>query len=293
VAGNNFFIAPMVFLAIIPIDAFSLDDTNTSDGKALSIYRIDPTPEKVTINTTNSGGGLTYSTTNVKFKVETSADYVKTGAIVKINPFQNPLYLQLGANYLNQNVSTNNLIKENVNQYSTAISVGYMFYPNLNFEAGSSLTELVRNKNSTDNPINNQTLQDTYYRIAKRAETPIGTLDVTLNGNQLYQNLVAKEQNYGSSFSYYPNKKMKVGYSYINIPNNISNDYVLNYGYFATEYTNNVSQNTYAVTVGFKAKFTDITNFLSYKAPTNIKPSSIASHKFDDMVLSDNMNLRM
>ena len=291
-ARNNFFIAPIVFLAIIPIKSFSVDDTNASNSNSLSMYTIPPDPEKVII-TGNGGGGLSYSTTNVKLKVETSSDFVKTGAILKINPFQNALYLQLGANYLTQNISNTNFIKENVSQYSTALSVGYTIYPSINIEAGSSLTQVIANKTNPENAISNQTLQDTYYQIAKRSETPVGTVDVTLNGNQLYQNLAVKGQNYGSSFNYYPNKNIKLGYSYMNMQNNVSNDYVLNYGYFATEYTNNIALNTYSVTVGFKAKFSDITKISSYKAPTNIKPSNVVSHKFDEMVLTNNMNLRM
>ncbi|MFA6143390.1 MAG: hypothetical protein WCW84_01880 [Sulfurimonas sp.] len=290
--GQKVFIVAAVFLAIIPIKSFSFDDTNTSNSNSLSIYRIAPSPEKALINS-NGGGGLSYNSSDVKFKVETSADFVKTGAIVKINPFQNALYLKFGANYLTQNVSNTNFIKENVSQYSTALGVGYKFYNNLDLEVGSSMTEIIANKTNPDNPISNQILKDTYCQLAKRAEIPIGTIDVRLNGNQLYQNLAAKEQNYGSSFNYYPNKNIKLGYSYMNMQNNVSNGYVLNYGYFSTEYTNNISQNTYAVTVGFKAKFTDITNISSYKIPMNIKPVNTVLHKFDDMVLSDNMNLRM
>jgi len=292
VRGRNVFVVPIVFLALISIDALCLDDTNSSNSSSLSLYTLNPTPEKVIINA-NGGSGLSYNTANLKLKVETSADFVKTGAIVKINPFQNPLYLKIGTTYLNQNISNNDLIKENVSQYSTALGVGYKFHNNLDVEVGSSLTEIIASKTNPDNPISNQTLKDTYYQIAKRTEMPIGTVDVALNGNQLYRNLATKEQNYGSSFNYYPNKNIKMGYSYRNMPNSISNGYVLNYGYFATEYTNNVSQNTYAVTVRFKAKFTDIMNISSYKKPITIKPVNAALHKFDDMVLSDNMNLRI
>lgn len=223
--GKKVCIVPAVFLALIPIEAFCLEDTNSSNSNSLSIYSINPTPEKARIN--GKGGGLSYNSTNIKFKVETSADFVKTGAIVKINPFQNSLYLQLGANYLTQNLSRNDLIKENVSQYSTAVSVGYMFYPSVDFEIGSSLTEVIANKTNPENAISNQTLKDTYCQIAKRSETPMGTIDVTLKGNQLYQNLAAKEQNYGSSFNYYPNKNIKLGYSYMNMQNNVSKGYVL------------------------------------------------------------------
>lgn len=282
----------IVFQFCIGLLIVNASDINTSNPvNSISVYKI--TAPSDPIRTSESGAGLYYNTQNIKFKVEKSADYIKTGAILKINPFQDALYVKFGGNYLNQNLGYYDSIRKNVSQYSGAFGVGYALFPDVDLELGTNMTEVISDDRNTENEITNQTIKETYYQIAKRTEIPIGTIDVMLKGNQLYQTLSAKEENYSSSFNYYPDKNMRFGYFYMNSQNSIYSGYRLNYGYFTTEYANNISDNTYALTVGLKAKFTDILDFSSYAKPINIRPKSVRLHRFDDMVLGDNMNLRI
>lgn len=282
----------LLFLGIITLHASTIDEINTSNSNnVISMYSIKPKSDQAQVS--NNGGGLYYNSQNIKFKVEKSADFVKTGAIIKVNPLQDSLYVKLGVNYLNQNLDNYSVIKRSVSQYSGALGVGYMLYHDFDLELGSSVTELIGDKSNTEDEIASQTIKDTYCQIVKRADTRIGTIDVTVKGSRLYNKLASNEENYGSSLNYYPDKNVKLDYFYTNMQNNVSSRYALNYGYFTTEYANNISQNTYTMTVGFKAKFIDITDFSSYIVPMIIKSNLTRSHKFDDMVLYDNMNIRI
>jgi len=287
--GIRFLIAYQLCIGMVTVYASDINASNPAS--LISIYKINTPPDPTRIS--ESGAGLYYNAQNIKLKVEKSADYIKTGALLKINPLHDSLYVKFGVNYLNQNFYNYESSKKNVSQYSAALGIGYALYPNVDLELGSNMTEVILDNGNMENEIANQTIKETYYQIAKRTEIPIGTIDVTLKGNQLYQRLSSKEENYGSSFNYYPDKNMRLGYFYMSSQNSIYSGYSLNYGYFTTEYANNSSDNTFAVTVGLKAKFTDIMNFSSYVKPLNVKPKSVRLHKFDDMVLSDNMNMRI
>lgn len=288
----RFVIVSQVCIGMLGVHASNINDINTSNlASSISIYKVKPPTDPTRMS--DGGSGLYYNTQSIKLKVEKSADYIKTGAILKINPLENSMYVKIGGNYLNQNPCNYDSTKKNVSQYSGALGVGYTLSPDVDLELGTNMTEVIGDNSNTENEISNQTIKETYYQIAKRTEIPIGTIDVMLKGNQLYQRLSAKEENYGSSFNYYPDKNMRFGYFYMNSQNTIYSGYRLNYGYFTTEYANNTSDNTYAVTVGLKAKFTDILDFSSYAKPINIRPKSVRLQRFDDMVLSDNMNLRI
>jgi len=280
---------PLFFLEAITLNASTIEDINGSSSPSLmTMYNLDTKTNQSEMN--NGGGGLLYNSQNIKLKVERSTDAVKTAAIIKVNPLNNSLYTKLGMNYLNQNLYNVNSNAESVSQHSAAVGIGYMLNDNLDLELGSSVTEVNGNKTYLQNEIANQTIKNTYGQLFQRFEMPIGTVDISINGNQLYKNLSTKEQNYRSRLNYYPDDKIKLGYSYSNSQNNVSTGYSIHYGYFTTEYANYISQDTYAVTVGFKAKFMDITDFSSYVIPMKIKPRLIRSHQFDDMVLY-NMNI--
>ncbi len=290
--GGRVVIVLLFFLEGITLNASTIEESNGTDStNLLSIYSLKTKPNQPQVS--DSGSGVMYNSQTIKLKVEHSSDAVKTAAIVKVNPLQDSLYVKFGVNYLNQNLYNYDSSHESVSQHSGALGVGYMINNDIDVEMGSSVTERIASKTNSQNEISDQTFKNTYCQVAKRAEIPIGTVDVSINGNQLYQTLSAKEQNYGSRFNYYPTDNLKLGYSYTNSQNNVSTGYSLNYGYFSTEYANNVSQNTYSVTVGFKAKFTDITDFSSYIMPVKVKPHLTRSHRFDDIVLYDNMNIHI
>lgn len=290
--GGILVIILLFFLEGISLNATTLEDANsTNTANLISIYSLKSKSNQ--LQASDNGKGLFYNSQNVKLKIEQSTDAVKTAAIIKVNPLNDSSYVKFGINYLNQNLYNYDSTLERVSQHSGALGAGYLINNDIDLELGSSVTELIANKTNPQSEIANQTIKNTYYQIAKRAEIPIGTIDVSLNGNQLYQTLSTKEQSYGSRLNYYPDDNIKLGYSYSNSQNNVSSGYSINYGYFATEYANNISQNTYSVTVGFKAKFADITDFSSYTIPVKVKPNITRSHRFDDMVLYDNMNLHI
>lgn len=274
--------------SVVPLYASSLADINLlMRTKQMSIYGVKSEDR----NTTN-GVGLFYNTQNLKVKVEGSGTAFKTGAVVTYNPFRTSTYINIGANYINENLPENDSISNNFNQYSSAVAVGYMLYNDLYVELGENISRLNGYQILEDNKASSQITKDTYSQIGKRFETPIGTIDTHLNSSQIYNTLTAKEENYESSINYYLNDAIKVGYSYRMNQNKICNGYSIDFNYLSTEYTKNIAQDSYNITVGLKANFTDITNFSTYKPTSKVKKHLSKSHKFDNIILQKNMHLR-
>lgn len=255
--------------------------------KKMSIYGI----KKADKNATN-GVGLFYNTQNLKVKVERSDSAFKTGAMVQTNPFQNPLYVNLGGNYINEEIAGNNLHGNNCNQYSGALAVGYYLKNNLYVEAGKNVSKLDGSQISESTPANGSLSKETYAQLGKRFDTPIGTIDTQMKGNQIYKTLSTKEENYESSVNYYLNDTIKLGYVHSINQNEISNGYSIDLGYFSTQYTKEMTQDNYNITLGLKASFSDITELSSYKPTSKVKKQLSKSHKFDTLILQKNMQLR-
>jgi hypothetical protein len=276
-------ILPLVFY---PLHALPLNEVNTPvSAKQISVYKINPESKYH-----NYGTGLLYNTPNVKLKVEDSDTAFKTGSIVEITPFKSPLYLKIGANYLDQNSKTVN----NVSQYSNGFALGYMPSKDLSVELGHSISKITGYGAITDAKSETHTTKDTYIQIGKRFETSIGTIDTLHNQRQIYNTLSKKEEeSYSSSFDYYLGDKIKLNYLYTQNQNNIYNGYSVDYSYFTTEYTQNISQDSYHISMGLKANFSDILDLTSYKPPAKKKKRLLKSHKFDDVILRDNMRIRM
>lgn len=269
-----------------PLHALPLNEINApASAKQISVYKINPESKYH-----NYGTGLLYKTPNVKLKVEDSDTAFKTGSIVEVTPFTSPLYLKVGANYLDQNTKTLN----NVSQYSNGFALGYMPSNDLSVELGHSISKITGYEAITNANSETHTTKDTYIQVGKRFETSIGTVDTLLNQRQIYNTLSKKEvESYSSSFDYYLGDKIKLNYLYTQNQNNIHNGYSINYGYFTTEYIQNISQDSYHINMGLKAKFSDILDLTSYKPPAKKKQRFSKSHKFDDIILQDNMKIRM
>lgn len=280
----------ILLLVSYPLHALTLSDSNTPlSAKKISVYKINPESKYH-----NYGSGLFYNTPSVKLKVEDSDTAFKTGSIVEIAPFKSPLYLKVGGNYLDQNSHKNNSIVNNVSQYSNGLALGYLPSNNLSVELGHSISKITGYESITNAKSETHTTKDTYIQIGKRFETPIGTIDTLLNQRQIYNTLSKKEvESYSSSFDYYLGDKIKLNYLYTQNQNNIHNGYSLNYSYFTTEYTQNISQDSYHISMGLQAKFSDILDLSSYKPPAKKKKNLSKSHKFDDIILRDNMKIRM
>lgn len=272
----------------ITLNASTMDDLSLLiKNKKVFIYGVKSTDKNI-----SNGVGLFYNTHNLKVKVEGSDTVFKTGAVLTYNPFQNSTYINIGANYINQNVQENNSIHNDFNQYSSAVSVGYMLNNDLYVELGENISRLNGPQVSEDTKANSQIIKNTYIQTGKRFETPIGTIDTHLNSSQIYNTLAVKEENYESKINYYLDDAIKVGYAYSINQDQICNAYSLNLSYFSTEYMNNITQDSYNVTLGIKANFTDITNFSTYKPLNKVKKHLARAQKFDHLVLQHNMNLR-
>ncbi len=272
-------------LGLATLHASTLDEINLlMRNKKMLIYGVKSKDR----NTTN-GVGLFYNTQNLKLKIEGSDTSFKTGASIKYYPFQTPIYLNVGGNYIDQNIQENTSIPNNVSQYSTALAIGYMLNNDLYLEAGENISRLNGYPVTTNNDTKRQTSKDTYLQIGKRFETPIGTVDTNINNSKIYKTLSVKEESYESSLNYYIDDSIKIGYFYRMNQETISNGYSVNLSYFTTEYTENISQNSYDLKVGIKASFTDISNFSTFKPPRRGKKNLLKSHKFDNLILHDNM----
>jgi hypothetical protein len=274
-------------LGLATAHASPLNDINLlMRTKQMSLYGVKTKDQNMT-----NGVGLFYNTQKLKFKAEGSETSFKTGAMLHVNPLESPIYLNIGANYLDDTIQAA-AIRNNVTQYSSALAIGYMLDNDLNLEIGGNFSRRDGYQISENTAINTQITKDTYLQLAKRFETPIGTIDTHLNSSQIYNTLSTKQENYASNVDYYLNDAIKVGYTYSINQNEICDGYSLTLGYFATQYTKNTTLDSYNMTVGIKANFTDITNFTTYSSPTKVKKRLARSNKFDTMVLHNNMRLR-
>jgi len=278
-----------IFLfAALNLYAISIDEINTLMlTKKMSIYGI-KTADK---NATN-GIGVFYNTQSLKIKAERSDCAFKTGAVVQTNPFQSPMYVSIGGNYMNEEVIGNDLHSNKFDQFSGGFAVGYYLKNDLYIEAGKNVSKLDGSQPSENTGINNSLSKETFALLGKRFEMPIGTVDTQMKGSQIYQTLSAKAENYESSVHYYLNDAIKLGYVHNINQNDISNGYSIDVGYFSTQYTKDITQDTYNITLGLKANFTDITDLSSYKPTSKIKKHLSKSQKFDNIILQKNMKLR-
>lgn len=240
----------------------------------------------------HNGGGMFYSTEDLKVMMENTSDFFKVGTVIKFNPFDEKLYFKVGGNYINQKLYAPDSTSAKVSQYSGALGAGYMIDDNLYVELGGSTTKLNGTTIGTAYAIDDERTNRTYAEIAKRFDTSAGTFDTTLSGGRLYRGLGRDENIYGTGVDYYPTSNMKLGYYYAHSDNAIASTYSLSYGYLTASYTDNLSQNTHYTSVGVQFAFSDITNFSTYKMPTNIKPHLSELHAFEQMTFGANMNIQ-
>jgi hypothetical protein len=251
--------------------------------KKMSIYGV----KNQDNNNTTHGLGLFYNTQNLKVKAEQSDSFFKTGAMIQTNPLQSPMYVNIGGNYLDEKNSDNNF-----NQYSGAFAIGYNLNNDLYVEAGKNITKLTGSSMSEDAPIHDSISKETYIHLGKRFNTPIGTIDTQMKGSEIYNTLATKQENYESNVNYYLNDALKVGYFYSMNQNDIASGYSIDLSYLTSQYTKDITQDSYNITFGLKANFTDITKLSTYKPTSKVKKKLSKSKKFDDIILQKNMHLQ-
>ena len=239
----------------------------------------------------SAGAGIMFDSEAIKLKFEGTSDFLKTGAVLKINPFNPNLYFKFGLNYLNQKVWSVVNTSTRVNQYSGSFATGYMLGDSFYGEVGGSYTKL-NGKVFGDYEIVDEATSLGYIELAKRWESGIGTIDTTANAGKVYHEFSDDEASYGLGVEYYPMDNAKLSYAYQYEKNNINNIYKAQYSFAFVEYNDNISNDTYKVTAGLAIAFGDMFDMSSYRAPRSIKSHLSELNRFENVVLNRNMSLQ-
>ena len=265
------------------------NDINANRDATINVYGVGA---KINSNQDSSAGaGIMYDSEAVKVKLEGTSDFVKTGAVLKVNPFTPNLYFKFGLNYINQKVYSVVNTSTRVNQYSGSFATGYMLTDSFYAEVGGSYTKLI-GKVFGDYEIVDEKTSLGYVELAKRWESAIGTIDTTANAGKVFHEFSDDEASYGAGVEYYPMDNTKLSYAYQYEKNNISNTYKAQYSYAFVEYNDNISNDTYKVTAGLAIAFDDITDFSTYRAPANIKSHLSELNRFENITFGTNMQIQ-
>jgi len=267
----------------------ALKNLNQNRDTTINIYGVGAKTDKD--QDSSAGMGIMFDSEAIKVKVEGTSDFIKSGAVLKLNPFNPNLYFKLGLNYINQKMYSPINTSTRVNQYSGALSSGYMLRDDFYVEIGGAYTKL-DGKVFGDYEIKDETTSLAYLEVAKRWETSLGTLDTTANGGQVFHEYVKDEFSGGVGIDYYPMNNAKIGYNYQYEQNNIANIYSAQYSFFFVEYADNISLDTYQVNGGVKVAFDNLFDISTYKAPTNIKPHLSELHRFETITFATNMDIQ-
>ena len=157
-------------------------------------------------------------------------------------------------------------------------------------EIGGSYTKL-SGKVFGDYEIKDEKTSLGYVELAKRWESGIGTVDTTANAGKVLHEFRDDEASYGVGVEYYPMDNAKLAYAYQYEKDNIVNIYKAQYSFVFVEYTDSISDDTYKVNAGISIAFDDITDFSTYRAPSNIKTHLSELNRFENIVLAQNMAL--
>jgi hypothetical protein len=239
----------------------------------------------------SAGMGLMYDSEVLKAKVEATSDFVRTGAVLKLNPLDDEnLYFKFGLNYLNQKVWSVVNTSTRVNQYSGSFATGYMISDDFYAEIGGSYTKL-SGEVFGDYEIRDEKTSLGYIELAKRWESGIGTIDTTANAGKVFHEFRDDEASYGVGIEYYPMDNAKLAYAYQYEEDNIINRYSAQYEYVFVEYVDNISSDTYQVNAGIKIAFDNLFDISTWRMPSSIKPHLSELNRFENIVLAQNMAL--
>jgi len=277
-------------------NSFASSDTNEAwkninqnRDATINVYGVGAKTDK---NQDSSAGiGVMLDSEAIKVKIEGTSDFIKSGAVVKFNPFNPSLYFKVGLNYINQKIYSPIDTSTRVNQYSSALSSGYMLRDDFYVELGGAYTKL-DGKVFGDYEIKDETTSLAYLEVAKRWDGSFGTLDTTANGGQVFHEFVDDEFSGGVGVDYYPISNAKIGYNYQYEKENIVNVYSAQYSFLFIKYIDSISLNIYQVNAGLKIAYENIFDFSTYKAPTNIKPHLSELHRFENITFSTNMAIQ-
>lgn len=204
---------------------------------------------------------LSYDTENLKLGVAGASNLFDTNILYKFDPLNDrKWFIKTGAGYRHQQLSP-----ENLTSFFGSLASGYMVQNDLYVEVDGQITKLASDNSATD-----ETTKNIGAHITKRWESAIGTLDTSVRANRIYQH--NSDVNYYSGLiNYYPVDNARLGVSYYYSDQSISNNFSLAYGYLYANYTNNMTYDNRNVTLGVQCAFSNVTDFSSYRMPTNIK----------------------
>ncbi len=212
-------------------------------------------------NKNRNSYGLTYDTEKLKLNIAGASGIFTTNALYKFDPLQDrQWFVKVGGNYTHQDFSA---VK--FTTVGGTLATGYMLQDDIYVEAGGSITKYDDTTNLT-----NETIKAASAHAVKRFETSVGTVDTSMGFNRIYQN-ISDENFYNVTLNYYPVDNARFGFGYAYSNNSISNNFTVDYGYLHSNYQKNLTFDTTTTTIGIQFAFSDITNFSSYRMPTNIK----------------------
>ena len=284
-----------LLLAGVAITAFAStsneawNNINTNRDATINVYGVGAKVDKN--QDSSAGAGIMFDSEALKVKLEGTSDFLKSGAVLKLNPFTPNLYFKFGANYLNLKVFSPVNTSTRVNQYSAAFATGYMLRDDFYAEVGGSYTKL-NGEVFGDYEIKDENTKVAYAELAKRWESAIGTIDTTANAGEVFYEYKDNEASYGLGIDYYPVDNAKLSYAYQYEKDNTINSYAAQYSFVFVEYIDNISRNTYQVNAGVKVAFDNLFDVSTWRAPTRIKSHLSELHKFESITFGTNMQLQ-
>ena len=284
----SFVLAGLITTSFASTTNEALKDINANRDATINIYGVGAKVDAS--HDSSAGAGIMFDSEALKVKAEGTSDFFRTGAVLKVNPFEPNLYFKFGLNYLNQKVFSPVNTSTRVDQYSGSFATGYMLSDSFYAEIGGSYTKL-SGKVFGDYEIKDEKTSLGYVELAKRWESGIGTVDTTANAGKVFHEFRDDEASYGVGVEYYPMDNAKLAYAYQYEEDNIVNFYKAQYSFVFVEYTDSISDDTYKVNAGISVAFDDITDFSTYRAPSNIKTHLSELNRFENIVLAQNMAL--
>ncbi|MDD5051641.1 MAG: hypothetical protein PHO27_02780 [Sulfuricurvum sp.] len=249
-----------LFTSIFLISAYTAQasDQSTRDD-LISVYGTHSSYD-ISNNSSNSYG-LAYDTEKLKLSIAGASGLFATSALYKFDPMRDrQWFVKVGGNYTHQDFSTVKLTA-----LGATLATGYMVQDDIYVEAGGSIT-----KHDDTTNLANERIKIASTHAVKRFETSMGTVDTAIGFNRIYRN-ISDENFYIGTLNYYPVDNARLGFGYAYSNNSISNNFTVDYGYLHTNHTRNLTTDMTTTTIGVQFAFSDITDFASYKMPTNIK----------------------
>ena len=246
-----------LFSSIIILGACTAqaDDTSVRDN----LLSLTQTHYSYDISDNNQNSyDLSYNTESLKFSLEGASNLFQTNILYKLDPLNDrKWFIKTGAGYKYQQLSP-----EKLTSFFGSLASGYMVQDDLYVEVGGSATKF---------DSDNGTAKYIGIHTTKRWESSIGTLDTSVDANRIYQT-ISDANYYTARINYYPVDNARLGFSYSYSDQSISNRFLLAYGYLYANYSKNITYDDRSVTVGVQCAFANVTDFSSYRMPTNIKP---------------------